>query len=154
MTELASVRPEPVGPNGRKLNIKTVEVLGQAVFRALFRDGVRIPLKMNGMMDMDLLVQDNNIVLNMNHIKAEVPQLSVWRITFAYHNKPVIEYGRGVKGDMKIHFGQAFFLFVEIWKEKRRKSRAKARGDVVVDRELVTMTADGLTAGSAQERPN
>jgi hypothetical protein len=154
MEEAPERDPAPRSPSQRKLDMKTVEVLGLAVFRTLFRDGVHIPLKMNGMMDMDLVVKDNNILLNMNHVSAEIPELSIWRVTFAYRNKPVIEYGRGIKNDFKIHYPQACFLLLAIWKEKRRKNRAAARGEVALDRDLVTMSVDGPHPEVVEELPN
>jgi hypothetical protein len=125
---------------GRVLDTKTVEVLAASVFRAMFRDGLQMPLKVKGMMDLDLLVRDNTVYLNMNTVSAEVPELSIWRIVFAYKGKPVIEYGRGIKNDVKIHIPQMCFLMVAIWQEKRKKSKAKARGQTSQERELLTMS--------------
>jgi hypothetical protein len=153
MTETPGPQPGVRTLIERKLDVKTVEVLGLAVFRTLFRDGVRIPLKMDGMMDMDLVVKDNNILLNMNRVSAAVPELSIWRITFAYHGKPVLEYGRGIKNDLKVHWPQACFLVLAIWKQKRQRSRAEARGAKANDRNLVTMSVDGPAPGTTGEVP-
>jgi len=144
-------RPVPIAPVERTLDSKTVEVLALAVFRTLFKDGIHVPLQMKGLMDMDLVVKDNNVLLNMNHVQAEVPQLSIWRVTFAYRGKPVVEYGRGIKNDMKIYYPQLFFLFLAIWQERRRKSKARARGEAARDRELVTMSMTAPSPGTAEE---
>jgi hypothetical protein len=151
MIELQDPRPETFAPFERTLDSKTVEVLALAVFRTLFRDGVHVPLQMKGMMDMDLVVKDNNVLLNLNQVHAEVPQLSIWRITFAYRGKPVVEYGRGVKNDMKIHLPQLCFLFLAIWRERRRKSKARARGEAARDQELVTMSMTDSIPRTAEE---
>jgi hypothetical protein len=132
--------------------MKAVEMLASGVFQAIFRDGVRVPLKMKGLMDLDLVIKDNNILINMNQVQGEVPELSVWRITFAYRGKPVMEYGRGIKNDIKIHFPQAIFLLLAVWREKRKKNRARG----VANREdgLVTMSVTGPEAGSAELMPS
>ncbi len=135
----------------KTLDTKTVEVLALAVFRTLFRDGLHVPLKMNGTMDMDLVVKDNNVLLNMNEVHTAVPELSIWRITFAYRGKPVVEYGRGVKNDMKVHIPQLCFLMMAAWREKRKNNRAKARGDEGRARQLVTISATVPNTGEARE---
>jgi hypothetical protein len=151
MMERQTPRPDPVGPVQRTLDSKTVEVLALAVFRTLFKDGVHVPLQMEGLMDMDLVVKDNNVLLNLNKVQAQVPQLSIWRVTFAYHGKPVVEYGRGIKNDMKVYYPQLCFLFLAIWQERRRKSKAKARGEAALDREMVTMSMTDRSPGTAEE---
>jgi hypothetical protein len=140
MMEPVAALPAPVAPTVKTLDSKTVEVLALTVFRTLFRDGVHVPLQMKGLMDMDLVVKDNNVLLNMNKVQAAVPQLSIWRVTFAYRGKPVVEYGRGIKNDMKIFFPQLFFLFLAVWQERRKNSRASARGEAALDRELVALS--------------
>jgi hypothetical protein len=141
----------PRSPYQKTLDTKTVEVLGLAVFRAMFRDGLHIPLKRPGMMDMDLVVKDNNILLNLNQVQADVPELSIWRITFAYRGKPVVEYGRGIKNDMKLHIPQLCFLLVAIWREKRKKNRARARGEDFRGAELITMSASDPSPAEIRE---
>jgi len=151
MTPPPNPRPEAVASIGKRLNTKTVEVLAHTIFQTLFRDGVHVPLKMKGLMDLDLVVRDNNVFLNMNQVQAEMPELSIWRITFAYKGKPVVEYGRGIKNDLKIHFPQACFLLLAIWQEKRKKNKARARGEATRDRELVTMSVADPRLGAVEE---
>jgi hypothetical protein len=112
---------------GKRLDSQTVEVLALTVFRAIFGHGVRVPLKMKGVMDMDLVVKDGNVLLNMNQMQLEGPELKVWRFTFAYHDKPVVEYGRGIKNDMKIHFPQLTFLLLTMWRDHRRNYKLRLR---------------------------
>jgi|HubBroStandDraft_1064217.scaffolds.fasta_scaffold218387_2 hypothetical protein len=138
-------------PNRRTLDTKTVEVLALAVFRTMFRNGIHVPLQKKGQMDMDLVVKDNNVLLNLNQVQADVPQLSIWRVTFAYRGKPVVEYGRGVKNDLKIYYPQMFFLFLAIWRERGKKNRARARGEAALDRELVTMSMSPGDPKAAEE---
>jgi hypothetical protein len=143
--------PTSIVPVQKTLDSKTVEVLALAVFRTLFKDGIHVPLQMKGLMDMDLVVKDNNVLLNMNHVHAEVPQLSIWRVTFAYRGKPVVEYGRGIKNDMRIYYPQLFFLFLAIWQERRRKSKARARGESAQEREMATMSMMAPGPGTVEE---
>jgi hypothetical protein len=106
---------------------------------------------MQGLMDMDLVVKDNNVLLNLNQVQAAVPQLSIWRVTFAYHGKPVVEYGRGIKNDVKFHYPQLCFLLLAIWRERRRKNQAVARGETARDRDMVTMSMTDRVAVPAEE---
>ncbi|MGA3022296.1 MAG: hypothetical protein ABSE66_05770 [Thermoplasmata archaeon] len=151
MTQLQNHPSAPAVRFEKTLDTKTVEVLALAVFRTLFRDGIHVPLKMNGTMDMDLVVKDNNVLLNMNQVHTSVPELSIWRITFAYRGKPVVEYGRGIKNDMKVHIPQLCFLMLAAWREKRKNNQARARGDRTRERELVTMSVTEPNTGEAEE---
>ncbi|NNN17223.1 MAG: hypothetical protein HKL79_02525 [Thermoplasmata archaeon] len=120
----------------RGLDTKTAEVLALAAFRALFADGIRMPLKMKDVIDMELVARDNNVFLNMNQVLLHAPELVIWRFTFTYQGHPVIEYGRGVKDGMKIHFPRLCVLLMAIWRDKRKTARAKARSDAARDRQL------------------
>jgi hypothetical protein len=139
-----------MAPIVKTLDSKTIELLALAGFRSVFGEGVRVPLRREGMMDMDLVVRDSNVLLNLNSVQMHVPELVIWRFTFAYQGKPVVEYGRGVKNDMKIHFPQLLFLLVAMWRDKRKKNRATARGEVVRDREMVTMSMSDPNAGTTE----
>jgi hypothetical protein len=144
-----SVTPPPASlvPSGRTLDSKTVEVLALAVFRTLFKDGVHVPIEMKGLVDMDLVVKDNNVLININQVQAAVPQLSIWRVTYAYRGKPFIEYGRGVKNDVKLHYATLIALLLAMWRERLKKTRAEARGAAARDREMLAMSgADPIPA--------
>jgi hypothetical protein len=138
MTELQGPSPKGVAPLQRALDTKTVEVLALAGFRTLFGHGIRVPFKKDGLMDMELVVQDSNVLLNMNKVQMAVPELSIWRVTFAYQGKAVVEYGRGIKNDMKVHFPQLIALLFAIWRERRKRAKAMARADAARSRELLT----------------
>jgi hypothetical protein len=127
----------PSKPGSRTLDTKTIEVLALAVFRTLFGRGIRVPIKREGMVDLDLMVQDNNIVLNLNRVELHAPELLIWRMIFAYQGKPVVEYGRGIKNDMKIHWPQLLILFLHIWRDKRLKRRTRIADDAARDQEMV-----------------
>lgn len=144
---------DPEAPVERPLDTKTMEVLALAVFRTIFQKGVRVPLKIAGKMDMDLMVRDNNVLLNMNSVQLQMPELSIWRIIFAYQGKPVVEYGRGIKNDIKVHFPQACFFLAAMWREKRRKNKARSRGEAAVSREMLTMSVSGPAGAIPEEAP-
>jgi hypothetical protein len=112
----------------RILDISTVEVVTYAIFRAMFGKGIRVPLKREGVIDMDIAVEDNNIILNTNDVSFAPPQLNIWRLIFKYKNKPVIEFGRGIKRGMKIHYGRALIFLLAMWSggRKTRKAQEKA----------------------------
>jgi hypothetical protein len=151
MAEPLSARTGPDAPADKILDTKTIEVLSLAVFRALFGRGLRVPLKREGVMDMELVVRDNNVILNLNQVQMHAPELLIWRIIFAYQGKPVVEYGRGIKNDMKIHLPQMCFLLLAIWKDKRKKNQEKAQADAARDREMIARSMRGRRAGSGEE---
>jgi hypothetical protein len=112
----------------RILDISTVEVITYAFFRAMFGKGIRVPLKREGVIDMDIAVENNDIILNTNDVSFVPPELKIWRIIFTYKNKPIIEYGRGIKRGMKIHYGSALIFLLAMWSggRKTRKTQEKA----------------------------
>jgi hypothetical protein len=113
----------------RFLDISTIEVITYAFFRAMFGKGIRVPLKREGVIDMDIAVEDNDIIVNTNDVSFLPPQLNIWRLIFMYKNKPIIEYGRGIKRGMKIHYGRAFLFILAMWSggRKTRKAQAESR---------------------------
>ena len=94
----------------------------------MFGKGIRVPLKREGVIDMDIAVENNDITLNTNDVSFVPPQLQIWRIIFTYKNKPIIEYGRGIKRGMKIHYGSALIFLLAMWSggRKTRKAQEKA----------------------------
>ena len=112
----------------RILDLSTVEMITYAIFRAIFGKSIQIPLKREGVIDMDIAVKDNDIILNTNNVSFVPPELQIWRIIFTYKNKPIIEYGRGIKHGMKIHYGSALIFLLAMWSggRKTRKALEKA----------------------------
>ena len=112
----------------RILDLSTVEMITYAIFRAIFGKSIQIPLKREGVIDMDIAVKDNDIILNTNNVSFVPPELQIWRIIFTYKNKPIIEYGRGIKRGMKIHYGSALIFLLAMWSggRKTRKAQEKA----------------------------
>jgi hypothetical protein len=112
----------------RILDISTVEVITYAFFRSMFGKRIHIPLKREGVMDMDITVDNNEVILNTNNVSFAPPQLNIWRLIFTYKNKPIIEFGRGIKRGMKIHYGSAIIFILAMWSggRKTRKAQEKA----------------------------
>lgn len=153
MTESPDLRSDPVAPAERTLDTKTIEVLALAAFRAIFRQGVHVPLKAEGLMDMDLVVRDSNVLLNLNQVQMNVPELVLWRMTFSYRGKPVVEYGRGIKNGTKVHLPQLAFLLLAIWRNRRKTMRAKERDEMARDREMAAVSVQDQTEGTTGEAP-
>jgi hypothetical protein len=150
MPELQEPRPVSATPPERPLDSRTVEMLALTAFRTIFREGIHVPLKLNGVSDMDLLVRDSDVTLNLNQLQLQVPSLVIWRITVAFQGKPLVEYGRGVKNDMKLHLGQLFFLLLVMWREKRRSRRTQLREDGVRRAEALARTSGGAHLAEAE----
>ena len=127
-TDTADDSPEHQSFAARVLDISTIEVITYAFFRAMFGKGIRVPLKREGVIDMDIAVENNDIILNTNDVSFVPPQLQIWRLIFTYKNKPIIEYGRGIKRGMKIHYGRALIFLLAMWSggRKTRKAQEKA----------------------------
>jgi hypothetical protein len=119
----------------RILDISTVEVITYAFFRAMFGKSIRVPLKREGVIDMDIAVEDTDIILNTNDVSFVPPQLQIWRIIFTYKNKPIIEYGRGIKRGMKIHYGSALIFLLAMWSGGRKTRTAKKKAAKIAELE-------------------
>lgn len=127
----------------RVLDVSTIEVLTFAMFRAIFGRGVRIPLKLEGVFDMEIVAKDKDIVLNTNQLYFQVPELNVWRFILAYKGKPVIEYGRGVKNRIKIHRFRLFVVLLAVWWGGRKKRKAEEKKAEAAGEAEARYAADG-----------
>jgi hypothetical protein len=114
---------------GSGLDINTLEVVTYAMFRALFGYGLHIPIKKEGVVDLDIVIKGRDFIVNTNQLYFEVPELAVWRIVYSHKGKPIVELGRGVKDGLKIHRMNAVRLGLEVWwgGRKNRIARQKAK---------------------------
>jgi hypothetical protein len=108
----------------RVVDLSTLEVASYAIFRALFGRGIRVPIKREGIIDMDVVVRDKDIILNTNSLTFEVPELSIWKLVLAYQGKPVLEFGRGVKNRVKVYRWRLAMLLLKMWWHGRRAAEA------------------------------
>jgi hypothetical protein len=126
----------------RILDISTVEVITYAFFRAMFGKSIHIPLKREGVIDMDITVDDNDVILNTNDVSFVPPQLNIWRLIFTYKNKPIIEFGRGIKRGMKIHYGSALVFLLAMWSGGRKTRKAQEKAAKIAESDN-TRTSEG-----------
>jgi len=110
----------PPGRIERPIDLSTLEIITYALFRVVFGGGVRIPIKREGMVDVDITVKGKEVTVNTNQMYFAPPELTVWHIVYMHKGKPVIEFGRGVKKGMKIHRLRALLLVFELWMGSRR----------------------------------
>ena len=97
------------------VDVSTLEIAALTVFRALFGQGVAIPIKREGLVDMDIVVMGKDIVINTNQVLVELPELTIWRVIFSYRGQPILEYGRGVPNKVKVHKVRALVLWAGMW---------------------------------------
>jgi len=71
-------------------DLSTIEVMSFTIFRALFGRSVRVPLKLDGVIDMDIAVENTDVVLNTNCVAFIPPQLQIWRFIFTYKQRAKI----------------------------------------------------------------
>jgi len=119
----------------RVIDLSTVELMAYTLTRAIFHQGVWVPIYMEGVVDMDIAVKDTDIIVNTNNVAFEPPPLQIWHIIFSYKGKPVMEYGRGVKNNLKIHYSRAVIFLMAVWLggRKKRKAREKATLNACMD---------------------
>jgi hypothetical protein len=134
-TDTADDSSEKQSFTSRILDISTVEVITYAFFRAMFGKHIHIPLKREGVIDMDITVEDNDVILNTNDVSFAPPQLNIWRLIFTYKNKPIIEFGRGIKRGMKIHYGSALIFLLAMWSGGRKTRKAQEKAAKIVELE-------------------
>ncbi|MDD1743424.1 MAG: hypothetical protein LUO85_02225 [Methanomassiliicoccales archaeon] len=130
--EEAAAKVSPVeGPTiERPINIHTLEVLSYAVIRALFSQGITLPIKREGFIDMELRVRGKDVTIDTKELfPITVPELVIWRVIYAYKGKPVVELGRGVKKGLKIHAFRGLVMLVDIWRSNRRQRIMKKRAE-------------------------
>jgi hypothetical protein len=152
-----TARPEnPTGvdpPVEQSLDTTTAEVLAHALFRTLFKEEVRVPIRVSGLIDVDVVIKDNNVLLNVGRVEAALPPLSIWRITLAYRGHPVAEYGRGVRNDAKVHVPRLLFLLLMSWAQRRKRFQGRAQAAPVRSRTSAAMPASDRRAGPVGEPP-
>jgi hypothetical protein len=99
-----------------------------AIVRALFSQGITLPIKREGIIDMELTVRGKDIILdNKEMFPISIPDLVVWRVIYAYKGKPVLELGRGVKKGLKVHAFRALVMLVDMWRGNRKQRRMVKR---------------------------
>jgi hypothetical protein len=96
------------------LDVTNMEMISSAIFRTLYGKGIRAPLKLKNVIDMDIAVDNNVVTLNTNNVSFIPPKLEIWRFIFAYKNKPLLEYGKGISG-IKVYYGRAFIFGLTLW---------------------------------------
>jgi hypothetical protein len=118
----------------RIIDVHTIELLLYAIARAAFPRKVAFKLQKEGLVDMDVSIEDEDVLFDANRLFFEFPEMAIWKVTFAYQGKPLIDVGRGVKNGMKIHRFNFITALFKIWwhkraheKEKEREARMKKR---------------------------
>jgi hypothetical protein len=134
-TEPSNEQKEHSSNIHKMIDLPTIEIMTYTLSRALFRRGLRVPLKFEGVVDMDISVKDADVIFNTNNISFEPPPLKIWRLIFSYKGKPVFEYGRGVKSNLKIYYKHALVFLLSMWLggRKLRKARKQAVLDACED---------------------
>ena len=134
-TNMTSETPRSPGPSGtappsniqRPIDFGLIEMASYALFRVAFSNGVNIPIKREGMIDMNVTVKGKEITINTNQLFFSVPELNVWHIVYEHKGKPILELGRGVKNGMKVHRLQAIRLGFEMWNGSRKINKEKLK---------------------------
>lgn len=110
----------------RPIDLTTAEVITYALFRMMFGRGLHIPVKREGLVDLDITVRGNDVNVNTNQLLYAVPELTVWRVIYSHQGKPVFEFGRGLKNGSRIHYLNAAVLLMTLWRQSREINKAKA----------------------------
>ncbi|HTY46415.1 MAG TPA: hypothetical protein VMB46_01990 [Methanomassiliicoccales archaeon] len=111
----------------RDVDVNALEIVTYAAFRALFGYGIKVPIKREGLVDMDIVVKNRDVVINTNQLYVSLPELAVWRVIYSHKGKPIMELGRGVKNGMKIHRYRGLLLLLEIWRNGRESRKLRER---------------------------
>jgi hypothetical protein len=114
---------EPSADNPRKIDLSLIEIASYTLLKAAFENGVDIPIKREGVIDMDVIVNGKELTINTNELYFTVPELAVWHIVYTHRGRPVLEIGRGVKNGLKVHRLNALRLGLETWNGSRKMKR-------------------------------
>lgn len=116
------------------VDLSTIEMASYVLFRAIFGKQVDLPIKKDGLVDIDVHVKGKDITVNSNQLYFAFPELVIWHITYTHKGRPVLEIGRGVENGLRVRYGGAIRLVLEVWAGNRRAARekkaAKAKGMV------------------------
>ena len=105
------------------VDINTLEVVSYWIFRLAFGKQLHIPVKKEGLADLDVHINNKDVVVNTNQLYFSFPELVVWHITYTHKGRPVLEIGRGVKKGLKVHRINAFRLLMEVWMGSKRAEK-------------------------------
>jgi hypothetical protein len=105
------------------VDINTLEVISYWIFRIAFGKELHIPIKKEGLADIDVHINNKDITVNTNQLYFAFPELVVWHITYTHKGRPILEIGRGVKKGLKIHRINAFRLLMEVWMGSKRAEK-------------------------------
>ncbi len=111
----------------KPLDLSIVEQVAYQAIKRVFREGLKIPIHKEGLADVDITIDDKEVLIDFTDMVADMPSLSVWRITFAYQGEPLVVYGRGVKGDVKIHALPMARFLLRAWLDKRKRMKQAKR---------------------------
>lgn len=111
----------------RTLDLGTAEILAYALFRTVFGYGVNIPIKREGIVDMDITVKGRDVTIETHEFYFNVPDLVVWKVIYTHQGAPIFELGRGVKNGFKVHRLRALRLFLSLWSQYRKAAKAKGK---------------------------
>jgi hypothetical protein len=118
------------------VDINTLEVISYWIFRIAFGKELHIPIKKEGVADIDIHINNKDVVVNTNQLYFAFPELVVWHITYTHKGRPVLEIGRGVKKGLKVHRINALRLLLEVWMGSKRAEKeskmAELKQDVAV----------------------
>jgi hypothetical protein len=105
------------------IDLNTLEVASYWIFRVAFGKELHVPIKKEGLADMDVHVHNKDVIVNTNQLYFAFPELVVWHITYTHKGRPILEIGRGVKKGMKVHRINAFRLLREVWMGSKRAEK-------------------------------
>jgi hypothetical protein len=105
------------------VDINTLEVVSYWIFRLAFGKELHIPIKKEGLADMDIRILNKEVIVNTNQLYFVFPELVVWHITYTHKGRPILEIGRGVKKGLKVHRINAFRLLMEVWMGSKRAEK-------------------------------
>jgi hypothetical protein len=117
--------PEP--ESKRTINLAMIEIIAYALSRALFGQGVSIPLKKEGIIDANVTLRNKDIIINTNQFYAGIPDLAVWKIIYTHQGKPILEFGRGIPKGLKVYRLNAVKLGFSLWMQNRAALKAKEK---------------------------
>ncbi len=115
------------------VDINTIEVISYWIFRIAFGKELHIPIKKEGVADIDVHINNKDVVVNTNQLYFAFPELVVWHITYTHKGRPVLEIGRGVKKGLKVHRINALRLLLEVWMGSKRAEKESKMAELKQD---------------------
>ena len=116
----------PVARSRRPVG-QTFEHIAHFLTSTFFPDGIHLPVRKDGLVDLDVILREREVVVDVHRLWPQFPVLAVWRITLAYQGRPLVTMGQGVQGHVKVRPLRVLVTLFRVWLQTLEAQKAHSR---------------------------